>query len=125
MIDSSNSIELDTFSKISIEYCYKVWCIPKSYTDAMNYVDTDSWQSAMFEEIDSLKISNTSDLVVAPRDADIIKSRLVLTQPLGYTIKRSPTSSVLVLIPDKWEGLYVRKVIRCVKKPCFNQYDST
>ena len=91
----------------------------------MNYVDTDSWQSAMTEEIDSLKISNASDLVVAPKDVDIIKSRLVLTQPLGYTIKRSPTSSVPVLIPDKWGGLYVRKVIRCVKKPCFNQYDST
>ena len=44
----------------------------------MNCVDADSWQSAMSEEIDSLIINNTFDLVVAPKDAKIIKSRWVL-----------------------------------------------
>ena len=79
MFDSSDLIEPDKFSKISIDYCYKVGCIPKSYTDAMNYVDADSWQSAMSEEIDSLKINNTFNLVVAPRDANIMKSRWVFS----------------------------------------------
>ena len=76
MFDSSNSIEPDKFSNICIDYCYN---IPKSYTDAMNCVDADSWKSAMSEEIDSLKINNTFDLVVVPRNAKIIKSRRVFT----------------------------------------------
>ena len=45
----------------------------------MDCVDAGSWQSAMSEEIDSLKINNTFDLAVAPKDANIIKSRWVFT----------------------------------------------
>ena len=50
---------LDESAKYTVDYCFRVADVPKTYTDAMHSVESDKWQSAMEEEIDALTENDT------------------------------------------------------------------
>ena len=81
----SDSMSLDV-KEVSIDYCYKLNDIPKTYNQAIKSKNCDKWKAAMDKEIKSLEDNNTYNLVSRPKDKNIIDGRWV------FTIKLSPNN---------------------------------
>ena len=78
----SDSMSLDV-KEVSIDYCYKLNDIPKTYNQAIKSKNCDKWKAAMDKEIKSLEDNNTYNLVSRPKDKNIIDGRWVFTIKLG------------------------------------------
>ena len=59
MEDSSSAV------KYSVDYCYRMVDIPKTYQEAISSPESLKWQKAM-QEVNSLKENDTYELKVLP-----------------------------------------------------------
>ena len=74
---------LDECAKYTVDYCFRVADVPKTYTDAMRSVESDKWQSAMEEEIDALTENDTFEFVSVPDDRKVVGGRWVYNVKVG------------------------------------------
>ena len=72
-------------AKCTIDYCYKVENVPNTYKEALNGVNSQKWQDAMNDEINSLHDNNTFNLTPVPEDRDIVGGRWVYAVKVGET----------------------------------------
>jgi len=68
--------------KCSIDFCYKVGDVPVSYKQAISSANSHEWKIAMGEEMESLQLNNTFELVPPPKDHNVVGGRWV------YAIKQ-------------------------------------
>ena len=67
----------------TIDYCYRVSDIPKTYDEAIASPEAHKWQKAMKDEMSSLEDNNTYELVPVPQDRTVVGGRWVYAVKLG------------------------------------------
>ncbi|KAL7647578.1 UNVERIFIED_CONTAM: hypothetical protein RMT77_001178 [Armadillidium vulgare] len=87
----------------SMDFCYIITCIPKSYEEAMASSDSHHWKKAMDEEIDALVENDTYELTPLPEGRSVVGGRWV------YAIKQGPNDE------EKFKARYVAKGYSQVK----------
>ena len=88
---------LDESAKYTVDYCFRVADVPKTYTDAMRSVESDKWQSAMEEEINALTENDTFEFMSVPEDRKVVGGRWV------YNVKVGPNTE------EQYKTRYVAK----------------
>ncbi|KAL7646134.1 UNVERIFIED_CONTAM: hypothetical protein RMT77_003035 [Armadillidium vulgare] len=68
----------------SMDYCYRITCIPKSYEEAMASSDSHHWKKAIYEEIDSVVENHSNELTPLPEGRSVVGGRWV------FAIKQGP-----------------------------------
>ena len=81
----------------SIDYCYRIRDIPKTYEEAMISPEANKWQNAMSEEMTALTDNDTYQLTPIPKDKKVIGGRWV------YAVKIGPNGE------EKFKARYVAK----------------
>lgn len=81
----------------TIDYCYRVSSIPKTYNEAIASPEAHKWQKAMNDEVSSLEDNNTYELVPVPQDRAVVGGRWV------YAVKLGPNNE------EKFKARYVAK----------------
>ena len=71
----------------SIDYCYAVSNFPQTYKEAIESPDSEYWQAAMRDEMDSLNENQTFTLTTLPEGRQLVGGRWV------YTIKENSDGS--------------------------------
>ncbi|KAL7636921.1 UNVERIFIED_CONTAM: hypothetical protein RMT77_012679 [Armadillidium vulgare] len=87
----------------SMDFFYRITCIPKSYEEAMAISDSHHWKKAMDEEIDALVENDTYELTPLPEGRSVVGGRWV------YAIKQGPNDE------EKFKARYVAKGYSQVK----------
>ena len=81
---TNDNISMDQRLHMSaLEVCHNVDNVPKTYKQAMKSHDRAKWQAAMDQEHASLQHHETYNLVKRPRDAHVIRGRLVYSKKIG------------------------------------------
>ncbi|CAM1303858.1 Uncharacterised protein r2_g1370 [Pycnogonum litorale] len=62
----------DDSAKYTVDYCYRIDDIPKSYKAAISSSESHEWQIAMDEELFSLRDNNTFELVPMPQSRTVV-----------------------------------------------------
>ena len=75
--------EDEDVAKTMIDYCYRVSEVPNTYQQAISCKDSQGWQNAMQQEMESLEENGTYSLVPLPNGRKAIGSRWVYTVKLG------------------------------------------
>ena len=88
---------LDESAKYTVDCCFRVADVPKTYTDAMRSVESDKWQSAMEEEIDAHTENDTFEFVSVLDDRKVVGGRWV------YNVKVGPNNE------ERYKARYVAK----------------
>ena len=73
-----------TISDYSIDFCYNISCIPKTYQQAINSPESDEWVSAMQEEIAAFDRNDTYSLTTLPEGRRCIDGRWVFSLKPGF-----------------------------------------
>ena len=73
-----------TSTKCTIDYCYRISDIPKTFHQAVNSSESSHWCNAMDEEVKSLYDNNTFDLVPLEAGMSVIGGRWVYTIKIGH-----------------------------------------
>ena len=94
--DYVNPDEID-IANFTIDYCYKVRDVPKSYIEAIASPDSDRWKLAMEEEITALRENDTFVLTTLPEGQAVIGGRWV------YAIKEDLNNG------EKFKARFVAK----------------
>ena len=81
----------------SVDFCYRMVDVPRTYQDAITSPDSSKWHRAMQEEMNSLKENDTFELTSLPEGRSAVGGRWV------FTVKSSPNSD------DKFKARYVAK----------------
>ncbi|XP_068234248.1 uncharacterized protein [Palaemon carinicauda] len=96
-----NGYDTDTDSssivKCSVDYCYRVTDIPRTYDEAVSSPDATHWREAMKEEVKSPGESDTYELVPLPGGRSQVAGRWV------YTVKLGPNND------EKYKARFVAK----------------
>jgi hypothetical protein len=80
---------LDDQFNCNVDYCYRlVLDVPKTFDEAISGPDSDHWQKAMSEEMESLKDNQTFNVTTLPNGRQAVGGRWV------YTIKEGPDGSM-------------------------------
>ena len=87
----------DDSANITIDYCYRVSNVPRTYREAISAPDACKWEKAMHKELLSLEDTNSYDLVPRPKDYKVIGGRWV------YTVKLAPNDQ------EEYKARYVCK----------------
>ena len=76
--------KFDDFVNVTVDYCYRVSVIPKSYKEAISSQEAPQWKLAMDKEMTSLIDNDSFEEVSLPGGANLIGSRWV------YAVKLDP-----------------------------------
>ena len=88
---------LEDSTKCTVDYCYKVADVPKTYQEAIKHSESCKWQVAMNEEMAALIDNDTFELTSLPEGRSVIGGRWV------YSLKCNPNGE------DKFKARYVAK----------------
>ena len=69
--------KFNDFVSVTVDCCYRVSAIPRSYKQAMSSQEAPQWKQAMDKEMASLKENNSYEEVPLPAGANLIGSRWV------------------------------------------------
>lgn len=94
--DYSTNADFDS-ANCTVDYCYRVNNIPRTYEEAVSSTEANEWAKAMGEEMSSMKENNTYDLVPEPTERSVIGGRWV------YAVKLGPNNE------EKFKARYVAK----------------
>ena len=73
----------DDADKCSIDYCYKLSCIPSTYQEAIKSPECSKWKEAMDKEITALQHNDSYEVVPLPPDHHTIGSKWVYSAKVG------------------------------------------
>ena len=96
-IDACISEDDSSAAMYSIDFCYRMLDVPRTYQDAVTSPDSSKWHKAMQEEMNSLKENDTYDLTPLPEGRSAVGGRWV------FTVKSNPNSD------EKFKARYVAK----------------
>ncbi|KAK3876712.1 hypothetical protein Pcinc_018524 [Petrolisthes cinctipes] len=90
-------------AKYSVDYCYHVADIPRTYEEAVSSPEHQLWYGAMKEEVNALNENDTYELVPLPEGKTVIGGKWV------YAVKLGPNNT------EKHKARYVAKGYSQVK----------
>ncbi|KAK3874235.1 hypothetical protein Pcinc_020808 [Petrolisthes cinctipes] len=90
-------------AKYSVDYCYRVADIPRTYEEAVSSPEHQLWYGAMKEEVNALNENDTYELVPLPEGKTVIGGKWV------YAVKLGPNNT------EKHKARYVAKGYSQVK----------
>ena len=89
--------DLSSMARCTIDYCYRITDIPRTYDEAVSSPDSTQWKNAMKEEIRALEENDTYELTPLPEGRSPVGGRWV------YTVKLGPNNE------EKYKARYVAK----------------
>jgi len=95
--DYETSLVSSDLANCTVNYCYKISDIPKSYSEAMSSNEADDWHKAMNDEMTALKDNETYELTKRPKDKNVIGGRWV------FAVKSGPNGE------EQFKARYVAK----------------
>ena len=73
----------DTVANVTVDYCYRVATIPRTYKEAISSDDSFYWKESMTKEYKSLEDNKTFEVVPTPDDQPVIGTRWLYAIKLG------------------------------------------
>ena len=74
---------LEDYTNQTVDYCYRVNDIPKSYKEALQSEEASQWVTAMTDEMQSLNENETFEFTKLPKDRKLIGGRWVYAVKIG------------------------------------------
>ena len=75
---------VDDVAACGVDYCFRTHDIPVTYSQAIHSPERNKWEKAMHDEIEALEGSKTFELVLPPKDREVVGGKWV------YTVKTGP-----------------------------------
>ncbi len=78
---------VDDTTACAVDYCYRTYDIPTSYSQAIHSPEGSKWEKAMNDEIEALERNETFELVPPPKGREVVGGKWV------YAVKTGPNKA--------------------------------